>query len=108
MTPARALRAACRTGRAALGLGDGGVLAPGMPVDPRDLLFARATSAHIAEIWAAGRRVLAEGAATGVDLPALEEALRRDYRAALPATQALRAAWPAIAAEIADHYRGCC
>jgi len=126
MTPARALRAACRTGRAALGLGDGGVLAPGMPadlllldlglldrdavmpVDPRDLLFARATSAHIAEIWAAGRRVLAEGAATGVDLPALEETLRRDYRAALPATQALRAAWPAISDEIADHYRGCC
>jgi cytosine/adenosine deaminase-related metal-dependent hydrolase len=126
MTPDRALRAACRTGRAALGLGDGGVLAPGMPadllvldldrldrdaimpVDPRDLLFARATSAHIAEVWAKGRRVLADGAVSGVDLPALEAALRREYRVALPATDALRAAWPAIEAGIAAHYRGCC
>ena len=126
MTPARALHAACRTGRAGLGLGDGGLIAEGMPadlllldldlldrdavmaVDPRDLLFARATSAHIAEVWSGGRRVLADGTVTGVDLPALEEALREEYRAALPGTEALRAAWPAIEAGIAAHYKGCC
>jgi cytosine/adenosine deaminase-related metal-dependent hydrolase len=126
MTPARALRAACRTGRAGLGLGEGGIIAEGMPadlivldldrldrdavmpVDPRDLLFARATSAHIAEVWAGGRRVLADGTVTGVDLPALEAALRDEYRAARPGTEALRAAWPAIEAGIAAHYKGCC
>lgn len=126
MTPARALRAACRTGRAGLGLGEGGIIADGMPadlllldfdlldrdavmpVDPRDLLFARATSAHIAEVWSGGRRVLEGGIVTGVDLPALEAALRAEYRAALPATEALRAAWPGIEAGIAAHYKGCC
>lgn len=126
MTPARALHAACRTGRASLGLGDGGVIAAGMPadlllldldlldrdavmaVDPRDLLFARASAAHIAEVWSGGRRVLADGSVTGVDLPALEAALRDEYRAALPGTESLRAAWPAIEARINAHYKGCC
>lgn len=126
MTPTRALHAACRTGRASLGLADGGVIAPGMPadlllldldlldrdavmeVDPRDLLFARATAAHIAEVWAGGRRVFADGAVSGVDLPALEQALRDEYRAALPGSEALRKAWPEIEAGIAAHYKGCC
>lgn len=125
-TPARALRAACRTGRAGLGLGDGGVLAPGMsadimlldlagldrdallPVDPRDLLFARGTQAHIAELWSQGRQVLADGQVLGIDQPGTEAALRKAYRAALPGTAALREVWPEIEAGIAAHYKGCC
>ena len=120
------LRAACRTGRRALGLPDGGMLAPGMPADllildldrldrdrllpvaPLDMLMARATSAHIHEIWSQGRPVLRDGRVLGVDLPALETSLRAAYRAALPATAPLRAVWPEIGAAISAHYQGCC
>ncbi|MFK7871192.1 MAG: amidohydrolase family protein [Roseobacter sp.] len=120
------LRAACRTGRAALGLPDGGVLAPGMPADlllldldkldrdavmpvnPADLLFARATASHIHEVWAAGKCVCRDGQALGFDLEGAEQALREAYRAGLPATEPLRAAWPQIESVIGAHYRGCC
>lgn len=126
LSPTLALRAACVTGRAGLGLPEGGVLAQGMPadlllldldaldrdellpVDPRDLLFARAHRAHIVDIYARGRRVMREGQVLGADLDAAEEELRRAYRAALPQTTQLRSAWPAIGAAIADHYKGCC
>ncbi|MEM1346600.1 MAG: amidohydrolase family protein [Pseudomonadota bacterium] len=126
MTPALALKAACRTGRAALGLPDGGYLAPGLPADllvldlgaldrdallpvpASDLLFARATAAQICDVWAGGRQVMREGTLTGLDLPATEDALRAAYRAALPSTEGLRTAWPAIGAAIGAHYRGCC
>lgn len=121
-----ALRAACRTGRAGLGLPDGGVLAPGMPADllvldlegldrdavmtvsASDLLFARATAAHIHEVWAGGRCVCRDGRVLGIDLEATENALRKAYRAGLPATEPLRDAWPKIENVIGAHYRGCC
>jgi len=126
MTVASALRAACATGRAGLGLGPGGVLEVGMPadimvldldqldrdalmpVDPRDYLMTRAVSGHITEVWAAGRPVFAGGRVLGVDAPALHEALRAQMREGLAAKAPLIAAWPAIEAAIGDHYRGCC
>ncbi|MEO0829253.1 MAG: amidohydrolase family protein [Pseudomonadota bacterium] len=125
MTPQKALTAACRVGRDTLGLPPGGILAPGMaadlmvldlamldrdalgPVDPRDLLFARATQGHIVQIWSAGKLVYDKGV-LGLDLEATEDALRSAYRASLPQSDPLRAVWPAIEAEIAEHYRGCC
>jgi len=121
-----ALRAACRTGRAALGLPDGGVLAPGMPADvlvlnldmldrdavmpvsASDLLFARATAAHIDEVWAGGRCVCRDGQVLGIDLREKEAALRAAYRTGLAATQPLRAVWSELQSAIGAHYRGCC
>lgn len=126
ITHAAALRAACRTGRAALGLPDGGVLEVGMPADllildldcldrdalmplpAEDLLFARATAAHLVEVWASGRQIVREGHVLGIDLDAAETSLRAAYRAGLPATEPLRAVWPQIESAIATHYRGCC
>ena len=120
------LRAACRTGRAALGLPDGGVLAPGMPADllildldgldrdalmpvpAKDLLFARATAAHVSEVWSKGCRVFHSGEVVGVDLDAAEAELRAAYRVGLKKTEPLRAVWPQIEAAIGAHYRGCC
>ena len=126
MTHEAALRAACRTGRAALGLPDGGVLEVGMPADllildldgldrdklmpvpAKDLLFARATAAHVIEVWASGRQVVRAGYVLGTDLDAAETSLRKAYRAGLPATEPLRAVWPKIERAIGAHYRGCC
>jgi cytosine/adenosine deaminase-related metal-dependent hydrolase len=126
LTEARALHAACAAGRPGLGLGPGGVLAPGMPadlllldlatldrdrvtaVDPRRYLFARATKASIAEVWSRGRRVLAGGQVLGVDAPALHAQLRDAYRAAMPGKAALAAIWPDVERGIAAHYKGCC
>lgn len=126
ITHPAALRAACRTGRAALGLPDGGVLEVGkpadllildldgldrdglMPVPAEDLLFARATAAHVVEVWASGRKIVREGHVLGFDLDAAETALRAAYRAGLPATEPLRAVWSQIESAIGTHYRGCC
>ncbi len=126
MTHATALRAACRTGRAALGLADGGTLEVGMPADllildldsldrdalmpvpVEDLVFARATSAHVVEVWASGRQVVVNGQVLGVDLPQHEASLRDAYRAGLAKTEKLRDLWPTLEQAIGAHYRGCC
>lgn len=126
LTRSAALRAACVTGRDALGLGKGGILESGLPadlllldldaldrdavmdVDPRDYLFARAGQSHIAAAYSRGRKVLENGVVSGVDLPRLEARLRDTYRAEMPTKAPLRAAWPRIEAGIADFYKGCC
>lgn len=126
VTHSDALCVACRTGRAGLGLPDGGVLAPGMPADllvldldmldrdavmsvsGEDLLFARATAAHIKEVWAGGRCLCRDGRVNGVDLDQAEADLRAAYRAGLPDTAVLRDIWPELQTAIGDHYRGCC
>lgn len=126
MTPTKALRAACSTGRAGLGLGAGGILAPGMPadlllldqsaldrdalmdVDPRDYIFSRATKAHIIDAYSSGRLVIKNGMAIGVDLPSLESKLRVSMRAGLTSKADIINTWPDIERFIAEHYRGCC
>jgi len=126
MTHPATLKAACRTGRAALGLADGGVLEVGMPADvmvldletldrdalmpvpARDLLFARATAAHVVDIWALGRQVVQEGRVLGVDLAQLEQSLRTAYRSGLPGRAKLLSVWPHLEQALGDHYRGCC
>lgn len=126
MTKSLALKSACRTGRAALGLPDGGYLATGLPADlitldlraldrdmllpvpSQDLLLARASTAHICDIWSKGRQVVRDGEVLGIDLDASQELLREAYRKALPGTEHIRTVWPAIGAAISDHYKGCC
>jgi cytosine/adenosine deaminase-related metal-dependent hydrolase len=78
-----------------------------LPPDPRHLLFARATRAHIAALIVAGRECVRDGALTGADAAGIEQALRAAYRAALPGTAPMQAAWPAIEPALAAHYRGC-
>ena len=117
------LTAACAAGRRSIGAPEGGALSPGapadilvldldaldrdavLPVDPRDLLLARASAAHVAELLVAGRTVVDGGRVTGVDLPAVEDELRARYRASMGKTAAFRAAFAAIEPRIAAFYR---
>jgi len=126
LSPGEALKAACSTGRAAMGLAPGGTIEAGqpadlmfldldaldrdglMPVDPRHYLFARASQDHIVELVSGGRTTLKNGKLTGLDLEAVEADLRDRYRAALPATEAARKAFSAIESRVADFYKGCC
>ena len=77
-------------------------------VCPRDYLFARATKAHITDVFARGRRVVAGGEVLGVEAAVLEETLRSAFRETLASKKELIAAWPAIESAIAAHDKGCC
>ena len=76
-----------------------------LPVDPLDYLFARANASQVSEVYVAGRRIVAEGRVTGVDLPAIEAELRARYRRTMPEKAAFLAAWPALEAAVGRHYR---
>jgi cytosine/adenosine deaminase-related metal-dependent hydrolase len=82
-----------------------------MPVAPVDLVFARATMAHIARLIVAGREIVRDGRVTGVDLDATHTALRGAYRGAMPSREQFLAAWNSLEASAAQFYRGqigCC
>lgn len=82
-----------------------------LPVPPIDFLFARATKSAIREVFADGRKIVADGAVLGVDLPAIEAELRAQFRAGLKGRAGFLDAWPALAPRLADFYRlhlGCC
>lgn len=123
------LAAAAATGRATIGAPAGGTLAVGAPADvlvldtrrldpdaimdvaPLDLLFARGTKAHAADLHVAGRQVVADGRLTGIDLAAIEAEVRVAYRTAIGGRADYDRIWPALRSEIALHYRdrlGCC
>ena len=82
-----------------------------MRVAPVDYLFARATAAHIASMFVAGREIVRDGVVTGVDLPAVEAALREKYRSAMGGRTEFLGAWDALEPAVAGFYRehlGCC
>ena len=82
-----------------------------MPVEPIDLVFARASAAHVDALYVAGRAVVREGRLTGVDLEATQARLRASYRAGMAGREAFLSAWPALEREVAAFYRerlGCC
>jgi len=82
-----------------------------MPVAPIDLVFARASLAHVERLIVAGREIVTEGRLVGVDLEATHEALRAAYRAGMPARAPFLAAFGALEAGAAAFYRsrlGCC
>jgi cytosine/adenosine deaminase-related metal-dependent hydrolase len=82
-----------------------------MPVEPIDLVFARANRAHVTRVIADGRLIVDEGRVLGVDLAAIESELRARYRAQMPSRSAFLEAWPAFDAALAGWYRermGCC
>ena len=82
-----------------------------MAVEPIDLVFARASAAHVARLMVAGREIVRDGRVTGVDLDAAEGALRRHYREKMPSRAAFLEAWRDLEPAVAAHYRdglGCC
>ena len=82
-----------------------------MPVEPVDLVFARATAAHIETLIVAGREVVRDGRLVTVDLDATEAALRQDYRAKIGSRAAFLDAWRDLEPAAIAHYRsgfGCC
>ena len=82
-----------------------------MPVAPVDLVFARATRAHVERLIVAGREIVRHGQLTGVDLEATEATLRAAYRDAMPGRAPFLKAWSALEASVAHFYHGrlgCC
>ena len=82
-----------------------------MAVEPIDLLFARATAAHINRLIVAGQEIVRHGRLTRVDLDATEAALRQDYRDRISSRAAFHDAWSGLEAVAIAHYRGglgCC
>jgi cytosine/adenosine deaminase-related metal-dependent hydrolase len=80
-------------------------------LDPRDLLFARVTARHIAEMIVGGRTIVREGHLTGIDYPAMLQDLLARFRAGMSSNAALAAAFPALERAIAAHFAGetpCC
>jgi cytosine/adenosine deaminase-related metal-dependent hydrolase len=82
-----------------------------MAVEPIDLVFARATAAHVARLMVAGREIVRDGRLTGIDLQAAEGALRRQYREKMRSRAPFLEAWSHLEPTVAEHYRGglgCC
>jgi cytosine/adenosine deaminase-related metal-dependent hydrolase len=129
LVPTDVLRMALENGRAAIGAPIGGNISVGsaadllvldraaldsdalMPVDPLDLLFARANSNHIQEVIVNGRTIVSHGRVLGVDLDGAHAELRAAYRAGMPDRAAFDAAFPSLETAIRGHYLqrlGCC
>ena len=82
-----------------------------MAVEPVDLIFARATAAHVARLFVAGQEVVRDGRLIRVDLDAVEGELRVQYRARMSSRAAFLEAWAGLEPAVAEHYRdglGCC
>jgi cytosine/adenosine deaminase-related metal-dependent hydrolase len=82
-----------------------------MAVEPIDLIFARATAAHVARLVVAGQEIVRDGRLVRVDLDAAERELRRQYRAEMPSRATFLEAWRDLEPVVAEHYRvglGCC
>jgi cytosine/adenosine deaminase-related metal-dependent hydrolase len=82
-----------------------------MPVEPVDLVFARATAAHIDRLMVAGHDVVRDGRLVGIDLEGTERALREAYRERTATRSAFLDAYAALEPAAVAHYRGalgCC
>ncbi|WP_319517699.1 amidohydrolase family protein [uncultured Martelella sp.] len=126
ITPGDALSAACSVSRDIIGLQAGGNIGEAMPadllildldrldpdqivdVDPRHCVFARATQQHIDEVIRGGRTIVKNQMLPGLELDAMHETLRAQYRASIASTKHIRSAFEALEPLIAEHYRGCC
>jgi cytosine/adenosine deaminase-related metal-dependent hydrolase len=82
-----------------------------LPVEPVDLVFARASAAHVAELIVAGRQIVRDGRLTRVDLDAAHDELRRQCRSKISSRAPFLQAWGDLEPAVAQHYRnslGCC
>ncbi|WP_315855113.1 hypothetical protein [Chenggangzhangella methanolivorans] len=78
-----------------------------MPVDPLDLLFARATASHLRELVVAGRSVVSDGKLTSVDLDGAEAELRARFRQDVGRYAELDRGWPCFDAALRHWFQGC-
>lgn len=129
LAPRDVLRMVMENGRTAIGAPRGGNIAVGsaadllvldraaldddalMPVDPLDLIFARANRSHIREVIVNGRTIVSRGRVLGVDLDGAHAELRAAYRAGMPDRAVFDAALPAFERAVRGHYfqrLGCC
>jgi cytosine/adenosine deaminase-related metal-dependent hydrolase len=82
-----------------------------MPVDPIDLVFARANQAHVAHLVVAGKVIVRDGKLLGVELDQIHAQLRGETRRAMPGRAGFLAASGELERGAADFYRGlvgCC
>ena len=82
-----------------------------LPVEPIDLVFARASAAHVAQLLVAGQEIVRDGRLTRVDLDAAEGPLRSQYRKKMASRAPFLEAWGDLEPAVAEHYRnglGCC
>jgi cytosine/adenosine deaminase-related metal-dependent hydrolase len=82
-----------------------------MPVEPVDLVFARAHAAHVDALLVAGDPIVEGGKLARLDLAEVHETLRRQYRERMPGRAAFVRAAPALESLAADFYRNglsCC
>jgi cytosine/adenosine deaminase-related metal-dependent hydrolase len=82
-----------------------------LPAAPVDLVFARATMAHVAQLIVAGREIVRNGGLTGIDLEATLAALRENYRRNMPSRAPFLSAWSDLEESATQFYRGrfgCC
>jgi cytosine/adenosine deaminase-related metal-dependent hydrolase len=82
-----------------------------MPVEPIDLVFARASQAHVAHLVVSGRMIVRDGKLLGADLDAIHARLREEARRAMPGRTGFIAAYGELEQSAAEFYRGlagCC
>ena len=77
-------------------------------LDPRDLLFARATARHIKELIVGGRTVIRDGKVLGIDHAALNDDLLARLRHGIAQNGTLAAALPALERVVHDHFETPC
>lgn len=129
LSPADVLEAVLATGHRTLNSPVTGRLAPGapadlvlvdralldadalMPVEPVELLFARATARHVKETIVAGRTIVRDGTVTGIDAEAVHREVRSRLRAGMAGSGRFRAVLPELETTICRHFTerlGCC
>jgi cytosine/adenosine deaminase-related metal-dependent hydrolase len=82
-----------------------------MPIEPIDLVFARANQAHVAYLIVNGGPVVHDSQIVGVDLAEVHARLRTASRQAMPDRAAFLAAFAPLETSVANFYRafiGCC
>jgi cytosine/adenosine deaminase-related metal-dependent hydrolase len=73
-------------------------------LEPINILFSRATARHIRELIVAGRTVVRDGRAMGVDLPAIRQEVLSQMRTGMAKNGALISAMSALDQAIVSHY----
>lgn len=82
-----------------------------MPVEPVELLFARGSARHLRESIVAGRTVVAEGSATGIDFASVQAEVRGRLRAGIAERRNFLRVLPEMETVLDRHFRdrlGCC
>ena len=124
LTRQQALQAAVGNGRFAVtNVNDGGLIEAGSAADmllldwtaldndalrediePINMLFSRATARHIRELIVAGRTIVRDGRATGVDRPAIRHEVLSQMRSGMAGNATLLSALSALDQAVARHY----